>query len=52
MNKTPKEELDRRIKALQTRLAEAKIDGALVVQNADLYYFTGTVPQGWLFVPP
>lgn len=52
MQKTPKEELDRRIKALQARLAEAKIDGALIVQNADLYYFTGTVPQGWLFVPP
>ena len=51
MNKTPKEELDRRIKALQLRLAEAKIDGALIVQNADLFYFTGTVPQGWLFVP-
>ena len=51
MNKTPREELDRRIKALQLRLAEAKIDGALIVQNADLFYFTGTVPQGWLFVP-
>ena len=51
MNKTPKEELERRIKALQARLAEAKIDGALIVQNADLFYFTGTVPQGWLFVP-
>jgi Xaa-Pro dipeptidase len=51
MNKTPKEELDRRIKALQLQLAEAKIDGALIVQNADLFYFTGTVPQGWLFVP-
>ena len=51
MQKTPKEELDRRIKALQARLSEAKVEGALIVQNADLYYFTGTVPQGWLFVP-
>ncbi len=51
MNKTPREELDRRIKALQSRLEEAKIDGALIVQNADLFYFTGTVPQGWLFIP-
>lgn len=49
MTKTPKEELDRRIKALQARLSEAAVDGALIVQNADLYYFTGTVPQGWLF---
>ncbi len=52
MTRTPKEELDRRIRALQAHLAEAKVDGALIVQNADLYYFTGTVPQGWLFVPP
>ncbi|HTZ41094.1 MAG TPA: Xaa-Pro peptidase family protein [Syntrophales bacterium] len=51
MNKTPRDELDRRIKALQSSLAEAKIDGALIVQNADLFYFTGTVPQGWLFIP-
>jgi len=51
MQKTPKEELDRRIKALQARLSAAKIDGALIAQNADLFYFTGTVPQGWLFVP-
>jgi len=50
--KTPKEELSRRIGALQRSMESGDIDGALIVQNADLFYFTGTVPQGYLFVPP
>jgi Xaa-Pro dipeptidase len=52
MKKTPKEELNRRIRALQRRMESGEIDGALIVQNADLFYFTGTVPQGYLFIPP
>ena len=52
MKKTPKEELSRRIRALQRGMESGDIDGALIVQNADLFYFTGTVPQGYLFVPP
>jgi Xaa-Pro aminopeptidase len=52
MKKTPKEELNRRIRALQKRMESGDIDGALIVQNADLFYFTGTVPQGYLFIPP
>ncbi len=52
MKKTPKEELSRRIRALQRSMESGDIDGALIVQNADLFYFTGTVPQGYLFVPP
>jgi len=52
MKKTPKVELNRRISALQRRMESGEIDGALIVQNADLFYFTGTVPQGYLFIPP
>ena len=51
MKKTPKEELYRRIKALQRRMESEETDGALIVQNADLFYFTGTVPQAYLFIP-
>lgn len=51
MQQIPKEEIDRRILGLQTGMGEQGFDAALVVQNADLYYFCGTVPQGWLFVP-
>ncbi|HET6461005.1 MAG TPA: Xaa-Pro peptidase family protein [Syntrophales bacterium] len=51
MKKTPKEELYSRISALQGRMKSGEIDGALIVQNADLFYFTGSVPQGYLFIP-
>ena len=52
MQKTPKDELTRRIEALQRRMVYEDIDGALIIQNADLLYFTGTVQQAYLFVPP
>jgi len=51
VEKTPREELDRRTEALQAYMTAQEIDGALIAQNADLYYFTGTVPQGWLYIP-
>ncbi len=51
MKKTPKEELYRRIGALQRRMESVEMDGALILQNADLFYFTGSVPQGYLFIP-
>ena len=49
--KTPQEELLRRIKAFQYFLVEAQIDLAVIVQNADLFYLTGSVQQGMLLVP-
>ncbi len=48
---TPKSELDNRIKALQTRLAQKDIAGALIVQNIDLFYFSGTAQNAHLYVP-
>jgi Xaa-Pro dipeptidase len=48
---TPKEEISSRVKALQERLAQAGLDAALIVQNADLFYFAGSVQQGVLVVP-
>jgi Xaa-Pro dipeptidase len=47
----PAAELDRRIARLQAYLAEEGTDGALLLQNADLFYFTGTVQSGCLWVP-
>lgn len=49
--RTPEAEIDRRAEALQDRMAQAGIDGALIVQNADLLYFAGTVQPSFLFVP-
>jgi Xaa-Pro dipeptidase len=50
-HQTPREELDRRIRTLQERMSAEAIDAALIAQNADLFYFTGTVQQGCLFLP-
>jgi len=48
---TPKVELSRRTGALQERLVASGIDGALIVDNVNLFYFSGTVQQAFLFVP-
>src|SRR4030066_170806 len=48
---TPKEEISARIRALQERLGRDGVDAAFLVQNADLFYFTGSIQQGVLIVP-
>jgi Xaa-Pro aminopeptidase len=48
---TPKEEIDRRIAALQSELVRMDIDAALILQKVDLYYYAGTLQQGCLVVP-
>ena len=51
MRLTPKSELDKRIQKFQNLLAANDLDGALIVQNADLFYFAGTIQQSHLYVP-
>ncbi len=51
MNFTPASELESRWQKLQQQLCEHNIDLALLVQNADLFYFTGSIQQGVLLVP-
>ena len=48
---TPKSELEERIKKLQKKLIENNINGALILQKADLFYFTGTIQDAHLYVP-
>ncbi len=48
---TPKEEITARIKAFQERLSTEGIGAAFIVQNADLFYLTGSIQQGVLVVP-
>ena len=48
---TPKTEIDDRIEKLQRRLLQKGIDGALIVQNTDLFYFSGTIQQSHLYIP-
>jgi Xaa-Pro aminopeptidase len=51
MATTPREELEVRIRHLQRLLAAQDIDGALILQNTDLFYFAGTIQQGQLYIP-
>jgi len=52
MEKTKlKSEINSRISRLQKKLTEKDIDAALIFQNADLLYFTGTLQQGALIIP-
>jgi Xaa-Pro dipeptidase len=50
-NNTPKSEIDQRIEKLKNQLDQKRIDAALLVQRADLFYFTGTVQEAHLYVP-
>ena len=50
-NNTPKSEIDQRIDKLKKQLEENNIDAGLIVQRADLFYFTGTVQEAHLYVP-
>ena len=48
---TPKAELEQRLINFQKYLKKEKIDAALILQRADLYYFAGTIQQANLFIP-
>ncbi len=51
MRLTPLDELSARLTRLQDGLQARGLDGALISQNADLFYFTGTMQTSNLFVP-
>jgi Xaa-Pro aminopeptidase len=48
---TPAAELRVRLAGLQASLRGLELDGALLQQNADLYYYAGTIQQSYLYVP-
>ncbi len=47
----PAAEIGSRIARLQLSLQQQNLDGALILQNCDLFYFSGTIQQSHLFVP-
>jgi Xaa-Pro dipeptidase len=47
----PAAELSRRVAGLQSSLVHLGLDAALLRQNADLYYYAGTIQQSFLYVP-
>jgi len=48
---TPLHEILTRIHALQAAMLEKGFSGALIVQRADLFYFSGTAQDAHLFIP-
>jgi Xaa-Pro dipeptidase len=51
MRLTPATELEHRCSRLQHLMAGQGLDAIIIVQNADLFYFTGTTQSGCLYVP-
>ena len=51
MRLTPATELEYRCKKLQEQMLSESLEAVIIVQNADLFYFTGTVQSGNLYVP-
>jgi Xaa-Pro aminopeptidase len=48
---TPRTEIIRRISGFQQKLGELDLGGALIYQQVDLFYFSGTMANGFLFIP-
>jgi len=44
-------EIECRIRNFQRTLAEMGLDGVFILQNADLFYFSGTIQSSVLFIP-
>ncbi len=51
MRITPLSELTERSRNLQQQLCEQQIDAAILVQNSDLFYFTGSIQRGLYYLP-
>ncbi len=52
MELTPKDEVFARIERLKGLMSASGIDFCVILQNVDMYYFTGTVQKGALVVSP
>ncbi|MDT8421040.1 MAG: Xaa-Pro peptidase family protein [Desulfuromonadales bacterium] len=51
MRITPATELTQRCQALQAQMVEAGLEATVILQNSDLFYFSGSIQQGVLYVP-
>jgi Xaa-Pro aminopeptidase len=49
--KISSEEIRNRVNHLQSQLNEHKISAALITQNVDIFYYTGTMQNGLLYIP-
>lgn len=51
MSSIPKDEVNRRIGMLKGMMEKSNIDACLILQKADLFYFSGTAQDAHLFIP-
>ena len=48
---TPMKEIEHRLARVKARMEKEQIEALLVIQKMNLYYFSGTTQDGFLFVP-
>lgn len=48
---TPLSEIENRIERLQAQMLANDVDAAVIIQNVDLFYFSGTIQRSHLYVP-
>jgi len=51
MEKVPKREIEKRVTRFQSVLRKCGVDGAFILQNVDIFYFSGTIQSSILFIP-
>ncbi|MCG6533178.1 MAG: Xaa-Pro peptidase family protein [Syntrophales bacterium LBB04] len=51
MECVPRQEIEQRIARFQVTLQNEALDGAFILQNVDLFYFSGTIQTSILFIP-
>jgi Xaa-Pro dipeptidase len=51
METVPLSEIECRIRSFQGALREMGLNGVFILQNADLFYFSGTIQSSVLFIP-
>jgi Xaa-Pro dipeptidase len=51
MNVLPGSEAENRVKRLQQWMQKSSVDAVFILQNVDLYYFSGTIQSGLLCIP-
>jgi Xaa-Pro aminopeptidase len=51
MDYTSKSEIYTRISCFQKKLIKQELNGAIVLLNSDIFYFTGTVQNSFLYIP-
>jgi Xaa-Pro aminopeptidase len=50
-DRVPEQDLQKRIEGMKRLMAKSHIDLAIIFQNVDRFYFTGTIQKGILVVP-